>query len=62
MEKKSRRFQDLIVWQKAHQFVVTFYKMTGEFPREERYSLTLQFRRAAVSIPEYHPDWCVHVR
>jgi len=49
--EKSRGFQDLIVWQKAHQFVLAIYKLTGEFPREEQYGLTLQFRRAAVSIP-----------
>jgi len=49
--EKSRGFQDLIVWQKAHQFVLAIYKLTGSFPREEQYGLTLQFRRAAVSIP-----------
>ncbi len=47
----SRKFTDLIVWQKAHQFVLAIYKMTQNFPREEVYGLTSQFRRAAVSIP-----------
>ncbi len=50
MEVKARNFQDLIVWQKAHQFVLSVYKMTKEFPREELYGLTSQLRRAAVSI------------
>jgi four helix bundle protein len=53
MEKRppARSFQDLILWQKSHAFVLTVYKSTRAFPREERYGLTSQFRRAAVSIP-----------
>jgi four helix bundle protein len=47
----ARNFQDLIVWQKAHQFVLGVYRLTKSFPREEIYGLTSQFRRAAVSIP-----------
>ena len=47
----SKTFQDLIVWQKSHQFVLNVYKITKEaFPREEVYGLTSQLRRAAVSI------------
>lgn len=41
----------MIVWQKAHQFVLSVYKGTNNFPKEEMYGLTSQFRRAAVSIP-----------
>lgn len=44
-------FQDLLVWQKAHQLVLDVYRYTATFPAEERYSLTSQMRRAAVSIP-----------
>ena len=47
----ARSFQDLVVWQKAHHFVLGVYRMTKDFPREELYGLTSQFRRAAVSIP-----------
>lgn len=47
----ARRFQDLIVWQKAHQFVLSVYRYTATFPRTEIYGLTSQFRRAAISIP-----------
>jgi four helix bundle protein len=47
----ARTFQDLIVWQKAHEFVLDAYRLSKNFPREEIYSLTSQFRRAAVSIP-----------
>jgi four helix bundle protein len=50
MDSKSKSFQDLIVWQKAHQFVLSIYKITKLFPKEELYGLTNQFRRAAVSI------------
>ena len=48
---KAKTFQDLIVWQKAHQFVLSVYKLTKNFPKEESYGLTSQFRRASVSIP-----------
>jgi len=47
----SRSFRDLIVWQKAHQFVLDIYKMTEAFPKNELFGLTSQLRRAAVSIP-----------
>lgn len=44
-------FQDLIVWQKAHEFVVLVYKFTKLFPKEEIYTLTSQLRRSSISIP-----------
>ena len=47
----ARSFRDLIVWQKAHQFVLAVYRYSSRFPKEEIYSLTSQFRRAAVSTP-----------
>jgi four helix bundle protein len=47
----ARNFQDLVVWQKAHQFVLDVYRLSKQFPREEVYGLTSQFRRAAISIP-----------
>ena len=49
--KPARTFQDLIVWQKAHQFVLGVYRFTKNFPKEEMYGLTSQLRRSAVSIP-----------
>ena len=48
--KPAQRFQDLIVWQKAHQFVLSVYRLSNTFPKVEKYGLTSQFRRAAVSI------------
>jgi len=47
----ARTFQDLLVWRKAHQFVLAVYKLTREFPKQETYGLVSQMRRAAVSIP-----------
>jgi len=49
--EKSKSFRELIVWQKAHQFVLEVYKITKIFPKEEIFGLTAQFRKAAVSIP-----------
>jgi len=46
----SKSFSDLIVWQKAHQFVLKVYTYSQKFPKEEMFGLTSQFRRAAVSI------------
>lgn len=50
MRAAAKTFQDLVVWQRAHQFVLTVYRLTRTFPRSEVYGLTSQFRRAAVSI------------
>jgi four helix bundle protein len=49
MSKSS--FRDLLVWQKAMALVTDIYRATRVFPPEERYGLTSQIRRAAVSIP-----------
>jgi four helix bundle protein len=51
MRQPAKSFQDLIVWQKAHAFVLRVYAATRCFPKEERYGLSSQFRRAAVSVP-----------
>ena len=50
MRTSAKTFEDLVVWQKAHQFALAVYRLTRTFPREEVYGLTSQFRRAAVSI------------
>ena len=47
----AKTFQDLLVWQKAHQFVLDIYGYSAAFPRSEVYGLSAQLRRAAVSIP-----------
>jgi four helix bundle protein len=46
-----RNYKELKVWQKAYQLSLEVYKITKGFPREERYGLTSQIRRAAVSVP-----------
>jgi four helix bundle protein len=46
-----QRFQDLKVWQRSHQLTLEVYRLSRGFPREERYGLTSQIRRAAVSVP-----------
>jgi four helix bundle protein len=46
----AKSFRDLIVWQKAHAFVLEIYRLSESFPVTERYGITSQLRRAAVSI------------
>lgn len=50
-ETSTPGFESLLVWQKSHQFVLDIYQMTQHFPECEKFGLTSQFRRAAVSIP-----------
>ncbi len=50
MREPAKTFQDLIVWQRAHQFVLAMYKATDSFPKHEMYGLVSQTRRASVSI------------
>jgi four helix bundle protein len=47
----AKSFRDLIVWQKAHRFVLSVYSFSRNFPTSETYGLTSQLRRAAVSVP-----------
>jgi four helix bundle protein len=51
MPTPARSFEDLIVWKKAHAFVLNVYRISKQFPREEIYGLTMQLRRSAVSVP-----------
>ena len=43
-------FRDLVVWQKAMELFVAVHEVTRTFPREERFELTSQLRRAAGGI------------
>ena len=49
--RKSRSYKDLEVWQVSLELVKAIYQITGKFPSSERFGLTQQMRRAAVSIP-----------
>jgi four helix bundle protein len=46
-----KTFKDIKVWGKAHELVLLVYKVTAQFPDEEKYCLSSQLRRASVSIP-----------
>jgi four helix bundle protein len=46
----AKTFEDLLVWQKAHLFVLAVCRISASFPKHEIFGLTSQFRRAAVSI------------
>ena len=46
-----KNYRDLKVWQKSYRLCLDLYRITKNFPKEERYALTSQIRRAAVSIP-----------
>ena len=48
--KTAKSFRDLEVWQKCHQLVVDIYELTGTFPDFEKFGLSSQMRRTAVSI------------
>ncbi len=43
-------FKELLVWQYAHQMTLEVYRITRRFPQEERFGLSDQLRRAAVSV------------
>jgi four helix bundle protein len=53
---KVKHYKDLLVWQKGMTLVKSIYALTAMFPREERYGLTSQLRRAAVSVPSNIAD------
>lgn len=50
-DRDNKGFRRLLVWQRAHELVLSVYKMTEKFPQSEMFALTSQLRRAVVSIP-----------
>lgn len=44
-------YRKLNVWELAHELVLDVYRVTADFPANEKFGLTNQIRRAAVSIP-----------
>ncbi len=53
-----RDFKTLKVWSKAHCFSLHVYQATQHFPKYERFGLTVQLRRSAVSIPSNIAEGC----
>jgi four helix bundle protein len=50
-QPRIKSYRDLEVWRRSKAFVVEIYRVTREFPRHERFGLSDQMQRAAVSIP-----------
>ena len=48
---KPQSYRDLLVWQKGTALALEIYRVTQCFPSDERFGLTAQLRRAAVSVP-----------
>ena len=46
-----KSFKELNVWQKSYDLCLKAYRITSKFPKDERFGLTSQIRRSAVSIP-----------
>ena len=44
-------FVELKVWRRSHALVLEIYRLSGQFPDDEKYGITNQLRRAAVSVP-----------
>ena len=50
-KKKFRTYRDLIVWQKSMKLVARVYEITRGMPEEERFGLTAEMRKCAISVP-----------
>ena len=53
-----RNYRDLRVWEEAHQLTLAIYEVTTAFPKEERFGLTSQIRRASASIAANLAEGC----
>jgi four helix bundle protein len=51
-------YKKLQVWRKAHELVILIYKVTRKFPKEEKFNLISQMRRAATSSPTNISEGC----
>ena len=50
-DEKPKGYKDLLVWRKGIELVKSIYQLTQRFPPDERFGLTSQLRRSAVSVP-----------
>jgi len=48
---KVKHYKELKIWQKGMDMAKSVYRLTAQFPAEERFGLIVQMRRAAVSVP-----------
>jgi four helix bundle protein len=46
-----QRYTEIWAWQRAHKLVLAVYRVSANFPSDERFGLTSQIRRAAMSVP-----------
>ena len=53
-----KNFKELKIWQKGLQVAIHSFKITKDFPREEKFGLVSQINRAAVSIPSNIAEGC----
>ncbi len=53
-----RNYRDLMVWEKAHKLTLAISRETNAFPKEERFGITSQLRRASSSIPANLAEGC----
>lgn len=53
-----REFKDLDIWKLGHKMTLKVYKVTSQFPEEEKYGLVSQMRRSSVSIPNNIAEGC----
>ena len=51
-------FRSLLVWRKAHELTLDVYRVTKQFPNDERFGLTSQVRRSSASIPTNIAEGC----
>lgn len=51
MATKAKRFEDLLVWRKAHELALAVYRISAGFPIVERFGLISQLRRAVIPVP-----------
>mgnify|MGYP003635151372 CR=1 FL=1 len=51
-------YRKLDVWKLSHELTMQIYRVTAEFPADERYNLTSQIRRSCVSIPSNIAEGC----
>ena len=51
-------YEELKVWQRSHAFLLEVYRKSQGFPREERFGLTAQLRKSALSVPSNLAEGC----